>query len=509
MANDAAVTVLAGCIATCFVAIIVTVIVVLASIKAPTADQQLVIEYLDGKAVVNGPTTKVVNPFRDMTRRNIVKLSTNQYAKIANTLTGEKRVIEGSKKEFMTAYEELEGKYNKYVIKAEEYVRFTDVVTGVERVVQGAATVTPGPWEEALDGIESATYITVEAGALVRNKATGYYRLVTSTGMFVPEPYEEVIEIRSIIRVLSTEAMVVRTATGGYQVYNGNGTGTSFFLQPYQAVVDFQWSTFSEPSDGSAQVISSETVTRIDLRSRKVFYQYEVRTVDNVALRIEGTVYWKVSDPEALIAKTADPSGDVWYRARNILMSTVSKVELQTLLASFNTIIQTAFLARASDSFWSSRGIQVESMEVTGYECVDEETEDILQAIIEETTNRINRLQVQESENDVAVAKLTADIVLEQENEVLVRTQKKNKILTAEREGEAEGVQLSKAAATFIDGLNTSIPDLDTRKGLFKLQKALENQNVRTAYLGSGQATLFITPEELQLTLNIDDLMAR
>ena len=38
---------------------------------------------------------------------------------------------------------------------------------------------------------------------------------------------------------------------------------------------------------------------------------------------------------------------------------------------------------------------------MTGYQCVDAKTADILQEIIRETTNRINRMQKQNSENDV------------------------------------------------------------------------------------------------------------
>ena len=40
-------------------------------------------------------------------------------------------------------------------------------------------------------------------------------------------------------------------------------------------------------------------------------------------------------------------------------------------------------------------------LQVTGYQCVDAKTAEILQEIIRETTNRINRMQKQESENDV------------------------------------------------------------------------------------------------------------
>merc|ERR1711896_60712 len=53
--------------------------------------------------------------------------------------------------------------------------------------------------------------------------------------------------------------------------------------------------------------------------------------------------------------------------------------------------------------------------EVTSFECVDKETAQVLQEIIQETTNRINKLQAQESANEVMAAKLAADVTLEKQ----------------------------------------------------------------------------------------------
>merc|ERR1740138_1328007 len=112
---------------------------------------------------------------------------------------------------------------------------------------------------------------------------------------------------------------------------------------------------------------------------------------------------------------TADPCGDVWHHARSALISAVSKVTLATFMTSFNSIVAQSFQDQAGDGFYNDRGLEVHSMEVTKYDCVDEETAATLQAIIEETTNRINRLQAQRSENDVKAAKLEADINLEEQ----------------------------------------------------------------------------------------------
>lgn len=76
----------------------------------------------------------------------------------------------------------------------------------------------------------------------------------------------------------------------------------------------------------------------------------------------------------------------------------------------FNNISMAAFEAQATDGFYTERGVEILSMEVTRYEPMDLKTAEVLQEIIQETTNRINRLQQQNSENDVQAAKLASDI---------------------------------------------------------------------------------------------------
>merc|ERR1719189_2710401 len=163
-----------------------------------------------------------------------------------------------------------------------------------------------------------------------------------------------------------------------------------------------------------------------------------------------------------MLSKTADPVGDVWYKARSVLIGAVSKVDLETFMESFGTLIMEAFDAQLQhDTFFSDRGVQLNSMEVTKYDPTDDVTAMTLQEIIEETTNRINQLQKQRSENDVAKAALDADIAIEQGRMDLIQTQTLNDELVAKREGEAEGVKLAMSASSFLENLNSSLPDVD------------------------------------------------
>merc|ERR550537_303338 len=145
-------------------------------------------------------------------------------------------------------------------------------------------------------------------------------------------------------------------------------------------------------------------------------------------------------------------------------------------------------------------------MEVTQYDCVDEETAATLQQIIEETTNRINRLQAQRSQNDVKAAKLKADIELEVQRTQLILTQAKNQRLRAEKAGEATGAEMASSATSFLDGLNVSMPNIDDRVSLYKLHKYLESQNLKTAHMSQGNGKLFLTPEDLSMNPNYQDL---
>jgi len=171
-------------------------------------------------------------------------------------------------------------------------------------------------------------------------------------------------------------------------------------------------------------------------------------------------------------------------------------------MENFNDISQTAFAAQVGDAFYTDRGVELQNIEVTGYDCVDEETALILQEIIKRTTMRINELQVQESDNEVAEAKLDAEIELESRRGDLIQEQASNEKLLAEFQGQSTGSRLVQSAATFIDGLSNSMPNVTSRVALYKLLQKVEARNEDTKNLAQGKAQLFMTPEDLDLKLN-------
>merc|ERR1739849_48409 len=116
-------------------------------------------------------------------------------------------------------------------------------------------------------------------------------------------------------------------------------------------------------------------------------------------------------------------------------------------------------MGAADDKFYNDRGVAVHNLEVTRYECVDKKTSAVLQEIIQETTNRINRLQQQQSENDVLKEQMSGEIEIEKQRKDLIQAKSDNDRMKAVIEGEASGLRLAKSAQTFFGILSDELPD--------------------------------------------------
>merc|ERR1719511_545272 len=96
------------------------------------------------------------------------------------------------------------------------------------------------------------------------------------------------------------------------------------------------------------------------------------------------------------------------------------------------------FVFQEDVPFYSSRGVLVHSLEVTRYQCADSSTSAVLQQIIQETTNRMNRLSQQESENEVKLFKMQGQIEQERLNGELLTIQQEHSQAEAKVSGAAE-----------------------------------------------------------------------
>jgi len=477
-------------------------IILLCSISQLAPEDQVLVHNEQGKEVVNGPGTKLLNPFRTKEWRKATKLGPLDYALVENDLTGMPRHVEGPTMFFLEAYDVQRSINEKIVLQKDEYITLLEGTSGKERVLKGPQTITPTPTETAPKGKQQAVFLDTDSAALVLDKTTGMEKLVTQQGVFFPGAYQEVLEVRSLIHVLPHEALVERDAKGLYTVHHGS---KAFFLQPYHKIVTMQWSSYSDPIPAEAKTQTHKTidVTKIDMRARMMFFTYEVRTSDNVKLRLDGNIFWRVKDVKKMIDTSSDPEGEVWQHARSALIQGVSKATLSVFMARFNNITMEAFEAQGNDGFYADRGVAIVSFEVTRFEPVDKKTAEVLQQIIQETTNRINKLQVQNSENEVLAAKLAADITMEKQRTELIKTQSQNEQLQAQMQGESGGMERAMGAKAFIDGLNTSIANVGKRVELYELHEMLENNRANTHNLAAGKANLFLTPQDMNLKIHM------
>ena len=474
-----------------------------------------VTETLTGtQRVVSGPTLFFPDVYDAVGGiREAIELSKLQYVRVTETLTGAVRVVPGPTLFFPDVYETVGGIREAYEVLKHQYLKLLDQTTGALRVERGEATVFPRAHEVAAEGgVRDAVNVDDETAVLVLDRATGQQRLVETQGLFFPAALEDIVEVRKLVRVAPHEVAIVRDNAGAYSFHSGNGTGggqgTSFFLPPHCELVTMHWSSGTSQEDAEKNVVKKVKVpvykvpvTKVDLRAQYAFFEYKVRTNDNVELLLEGTIFWQVVDVPRMIERTGDPKGDVWYHAHSALIQAVSAVTLEQFMASFNSIVSRA--AATESAFYEQRGVRVHGLEVVRYECVDAKTAGVLQEIIQETTNRINRLQKQKSENEVEAERLSSQIEIERQRKLLIEAQTANQKLQAAVAGESEGTRLAQSSLAFLEMLNGSVPDAATRLQLLRFFSEQHTLTTQTAHLASGNATLFLTPDNFQLRMQV------
>merc|ERR1712008_21043 len=155
-----------------------------------------------------------------------------------------------------------------------------------------------------------------------------------------------------------------------------------------------------------------------------------------------------------------------------------------------------------SDSFYSDRGLQLEILEVTRFEPVENATSQVLQTIIVESCKRINELEKTKSMIDISSARLMNEISLENHRTQLIRARATNLHLESSSGGEASGSRQMHAAATFIEGLEPTVQSMLERLRIYKMQEKLEGRNSDVETLASGAAGLMLTPLNFSLKLN-------
>jgi hypothetical protein len=428
-----------------------------------------------------------------------LSLKATEFIKLKDETTGNVRVVRGETvlipgpNEVAVSGPSL----NKAVcsaidLKFYEWVRLEDKKTGATRVERGEQLVFPGAYEEFVTtGPQRAVEVDDSTAVLVRNIRSGQQNLVTEKQLYFPaaDGSEEILEIRQLQKLASYEACIVRGKDGADTFYFGKHSDQrSFFLPPYSHIVEHCWSR------GRRREHRDLKLKKIDLRPVFMSFEFNCRTSDNVELVLEGSFFWEIIDLEAMMKFTSDTTGDVCNHARSKFIERVSKVTLRDFMEDFNVIAEQVH--KEDDSFYRQRGVLIHSLAVTGYHCAEASTARILEQIIQETTNRMNRLQKQESENEVHLFQIRGEIEEEKAKQTLLEVQ----MLNSSTQSKMEGLSEAERVRSFFDAIEDKVPDLEMRVALWNV---LRKHDALQA-VSSGGAQLWYTPSDVNLSIEAD-----
>merc|ERR1719219_450042 len=416
-------------------------------------------------------------------------LKSHEYCRIENTKTGQIRVERGEQLIYPESYEVIVGnqKHQAINLTCYEYTKIINKKTGKLRTERGEKLVFLDAFDEVVGHQKNdAVEVDEETAVLVRNKRTGQQALVTQKQLFFPSDDEEIMQVRKLTKLADYQACIIRGKDGQDSFFYGkNESERSFFLPPYSEIVELVWSR------GRRRERRDLRIKKIDMRPMFMSFEFNCRTSDNVELILEGTLFWEIINPEIMFKLTGDTTGDVCNHARSQFIQSVARVSLQQFMQDFNKIACETH--SEADDFYSKRGCKIHSLEVTGYTCADHTTSVVLGQIIQETTNRMNRLQQQESECEVKLFKIRGQIEEEKVRAELLSIQTENSNAEAAMEGLSEAEKVKK----FLDELKSEVPDMNSR---IELWNVLRKRDALQA-VSEGNSKLFFTPSDVNLSI--------
>jgi len=448
---------------------------------------------LDGsRRIEAGPQLVRLRPYDELDgpKQTALHLQATQFVRFLNTESGQVRVEVGEQGKVIPRPHEkfldAGGVRSAIALKCHEYVKIEDNKTGTMRVERGEQLVYLTGHEEVVGKVQHAIEVDEETAVLVRNKRGGQQHLVVEKQVFVPNSDEEIVEVRKLIKLADHEACIVRGKDGVDEFYFGkNPDQRAFFLPPYSELVTLTWSR------GRRRERRDLRIEKLDLRPSFMSFEFNCRTADNVELILEGTFFWEVVDCERMFRKTADTPGDVCANARSRFIERISKISLAQFMKDINVIAQAVH--KDDNSFYTERGVLIHSLEVSGYRCAEASTALILEQIIQETTNRMNRMQQQESENEWQLLQIKGDIEEERAKKELLEVQIANSNARSAMEGQAEAHKVE----SFLKGLADDVPDLERRVAMWSV---LRKREALSEVCKNG-SRLYYTPNDVNLSI--------
>jgi len=451
-------------------------------------DEQLLIKSLSTRYVVNGPRVFMKPPMHSLLKkRKGTTLPANEYCHIEDQLTGKIRMVEGPEFFFLGAFEEVVLRQESTPLKQDEYIEVINQSTGELRIIRGECSYKLRPHERFRGELKRAVHIDEHTGVIVRDLTYGELRLVTDKQAFFPSESEEVQEIVKKVLVEEHEVVALKDKEGKHHFRKGCAKNSSFFVPPYWEILNFYWSSGLNKDQRNLHI------EKFDLRPKFMWYEFDVRTRDNVELSLNVTLFWQIEDVETLVRATDDASGDVCSHVRSRIIQKVSQVLFSDFLSSFNDLVHEAVLNEL-DGFYGERGLKIHSVEVREISCKDQKTQDVLSEIIQETTTRMNRIQKQISENEVSMTRIEGELLAEEGERQLLE----KRLLRYEEEAQGEGQRQAHVVQAFIKGLGSEL-SLEQKLKVFETLRKKEMMES----LAQENTRIFLTPDDVELKLDV------
>merc|ERR1712187_395038 len=342
------------------------------------------------------------------------------------------------------------------------YVKVQDKVSGKIRVERGPQLIFPKPSDQIVGGKpQNAVNVDSETAVLVRDSQSGTLRLVKDHGLFFPKAEDDIVSVQKLIRLEDHQAIVMKNESGSFKYFYGSDAlrgnlPRAFFLPPYCQIVEHCWSR------GRTRQTRDLKFKHLDMRPKFMNFEFNSRTSDNVELILEGTFFWQIVDVPKMMSFSGDVTGDISNYARSAFIQKISKVTLKEFMDDFRRIASEVI--KEDTGFYETRGLKVHSLEVTGYRCAESSTAAILQQMIQETTNRMNRTSQQESENELKMNMIQGEIEQERMKGELLTIQQSYLLDEARAAGSAD----AERAAQFLRSLEQVVPDCQERVAMWK-----------------------------------------
>jgi len=230
---------------------------------------------------------------------------------------------------------------------------------------------------------------------------------------------------------------------------------------------------------------------------------------------LHGTIYWKPIDSDSvddhpvvkMVKNTADVVEDIWYHCRSKMIQSVGSVGIEEFNDDMMLVAQHAEDAVVADTtFYSQRGVEVNRLELTGKEPVEQTTAAILEQITTMQTDLDNQLAKMITANMVTLAEVTANITLEGEKKDVIKAENTNIILEARMQGITEGVVEVEGVKTYLDSLSGVVTSEDERIALYNMHETMKAQDSVIENMRDGDLKLFMTPEKMSMRMDMSGL---